>query len=203
MVIATQEELDHLSMRIQVAYKRRGIRWEDGCSTSRVWTAAAMTLWQCRLDDPDVPVDPELFVASQPISRHAADPWADLACERAAQQYRKRIRRIVRQLKTELDREIRLVERMIREGRSLDAVVLDRNSRLSPMSRYIVAQRADRPDLVERWSGDALDQHDCCPLYRNAARGYLAADEYPADRSPVRTTLPVPPPTYSPASSRN
>ncbi|WP_165251606.1 hypothetical protein [Paludisphaera soli] len=202
MSLASQEELDRLAGRIRVAYDRRGVRWNDGRSTSRVWTAAAMTLWQCHVDDPAVPIDPELFVASQRFRPAEADPWTDLASARAAEAYRVRVRRIVRQLRSELGREIRLAERLVLQGRSLGTVLCDRNSRLSPMGRYIVARRAARPDLAERWHHDAFVQHECCPLYRHASLEYLSNEEYPSGRKLDGSPKLVSPPTLL-STSRN
>lgn len=182
MVFATQDEIEHLAGRIKVAYRRRGVAWNEGCSTSRVWAAAAMVLLQCRLDDADVPTDPELFVASQPINAGAADPWTDLASAAAGDRYRKRIRGIVRQLRAELDREIRLAENMLRRGRTLGDILDVCNNRLSPLGRYIVARRAMRRDLADRWSREAREQHESCPLYRNASVGLLSLEEYPSSR---------------------
>jgi hypothetical protein len=202
VVLASQDELDRLASRIRVAYDRRGARWNDGRSTPRVWAAAAMTLWQCHVDDPAVPIDPELFVASQRFSPAEADPWSDLASPRAGEAYRVRVRRIVRQLSSELGREIRLAERLVQEGRPLGAVLCDRNSRISPMGRYIVARRASRPDLAERWNRDAFVQHECCPLYRNASIEYLSAEEYPSRREPDEAPVEVSSPAFL-STSRN
>ncbi|MDG3006683.1 hypothetical protein [Paludisphaera mucosa] len=152
-----------------------------------MWSAAAMILWQCRMDDPEVPVDPELYVASQRVDRDAPDPWADVASPQAAERYRKRIQRIVRQLRSELNHEIRLAEGMILRGRPLGDVLGSRNSRISPLSRYIVAQRALRRDLADHWSRGAAAQHQSCPLYRNASLSFLSADEYPTDPEPAES----------------
>lgn len=189
MPFVSQTELEHLAGRIQQAYLRRGARWNDGCSTPRVWAAAAKALWACRLEDARTPIDPELYVASQEIDPDAPNPWIDLVSGQAVERYRRRIRSIVRQLRSELDREIRLAERLISRGRPTVDVLDERNPRLSPLSRYIVARRALRDDLAERWSSEALAQHRSCPLYRDASVDFLSLDEYPRDRE-----APAPPP---------
>ena len=201
MVLATQEELDRLARRIRTAYLRRGVRWTEACSTSRVWSAAATTLWQCRVDHPELPIDPELFVASQGVRPEAADPWRDLASPRAAKLYRASIRMIVRQLRRELAREIRRAERLIQGGRTPAAVVRGRDARLSPIGRYIVALRASRPDLAESWNDGVLAQHRSCPLYRLAAHEYLAPEEYPTAREAAPPVVVAPDPL--PIASQN
>lgn len=181
MPFVTQIEIDHLAERIERAYERRGARWSAACSTPRVWASAAKALWQCSLDEPGFPVDPELYVAAQRVDPDSSDPWADLASPRAVERYRRRIRTIIRQLRAELLREIRRAERSIRLGRPTGDVLASRNPRLSPLGRYIVARRALRADLAERWSREAFDQHRSCPLYRNACLDFLSLDEYPSE----------------------
>jgi len=191
----TQIEIDHLAGRIEQAYARRGARWNAACSTPRVWTSAAKALWQCGIDDPEFPVDPELYVAAQGIDPDSSDPWADLASPLAVERYRRRIRAIIRQLRSELLREIRLAERSIRRGRPTSDVLASRNPGLSPLGRYIVARRALRADLADRWSREALDQHRSCPLYRKACLNFLPLDEYPSETegrtAPVRFPIPA------------
>lgn len=194
MPFISQTEIDHLAGRIERAYLHRGARWNAGCSTPRVWTAAARNLLQCRLDDPESPVDPELYVAAQGVDTDSSDPWADLASPRAMERYRGRVRSIVLLLRSELDREIRRAERLIRDGRPAVDVLDGRNARLSPLGRYIVARRASHDDIAKRWSREALDQHRSCPLYRKASLEFLSVDQYPSerdaahasDRSPLR-----------------
>ena len=186
-MLASQKELDRLATRIQLAYRRRGPCWDGGRSTSRVWTAAAMVLWQVHLDDAEVPLDPELFVASQPMDSGVADPWVDLVGENAKTAYQRRVRQIIHMLRAELKRELRFAGRLVRKGRPLGDVLLDPNPRLSPLGRYIAAQRADRGDLAERLEDDALAQHRVCPLYRFASLAFVSAEQYPIDSEPAKT----------------
>jgi len=178
-MLASQKELDCLAKRIELAYRRRGASWDGGRSTSRVWTAAAMVLWQAHLDDADVPLDPELFVASQPTKPGVSDPWIDLVGEEAGAAYKRQVRRIINMLRAELKRELRLADRLVKKGRSLYDVLFDADPRLSPLGRYLLAQRADRDDLAARLEGEALAQHRVCPLYRSASLAFVAADQYP------------------------
>ncbi len=64
--------------RIERAYALRRAGWDRGCSTRRVWAAAALCLWQAHVDDPTLPLDSELFVASQPITGSLGDPWVGI-----------------------------------------------------------------------------------------------------------------------------
>lgn len=190
MTFVSQHEIDQLAGRIERAYERRGGHWNASCSTSRVWTAVARILVQCRLDDPATPVDPELYVASQDIDPDSTDPWTDLASPRAVERYRRQVRAIIRQLRSELEREVRKAERSIRRGRPTAEVLGDRGAGLSPLGRYIAAHRAGRVDLAERWSPEALIQHRGCPLYREACAGLLPADEYPREPAVLKAPRP-------------
>ena len=60
-----------------------------------------------------VPLDAELFVASQPIAVPFADPWSELTQPESARRYRSTLRRIVRRLRGELKREVGRAERLI------------------------------------------------------------------------------------------
>lgn len=181
MSFVSQIEIDHLAGRIERSYRRLGARWDAVCSTPRVWATAARMLRQCRADDPAMPVDPELYVAAQGIDPDSSDPWTDLASPPAVERYRRQVGSIIGQLRSELVREVRKAERSIRRGRPTCEVLAERNPGLSPLGRYIVARRALRDDLAERWSVEALVQHHGCPLYREACVGLLPADEYPRE----------------------
>ncbi len=186
MTFVSQIEIQRLAERIERAYMRRGGRFRAVCSTPRVWNAAATALWRCRLDDPELPVDPELYVAAQGIDADSSDPWADLASPQAMERFRRRVRAIVHQLQSELSREIRRAERSISRGREAVAVLTARDSRLSPLARYIVARKTLGEDLARRWLPGALEQHRSCPLYRNACGGFLSVAEYPSERDAIR-----------------
>ncbi len=184
-MLPTQELIDHLSDRIERAYILRRPRWCRGCSTRRVWSAAALRLWQAHLDDSRLPLDCELYVASQTITPALSDPWSELAQPEAAIRYRSRVLWIIRQLRSELRREVRLAERRILEDDGIRASSLSTNGRLSPLGCYIAAQRAGLTELAERFTAAAARQHSSCPLYQSASIPLLPADLYPVTGSTV------------------
>ena len=78
-MLPTHQILDLLAVRVEQAYGLRVRRWWRGCSTlTRLARRGFATLGgPCR--DPEcVPLDAELFVASQPISAALPDPWTEL-----------------------------------------------------------------------------------------------------------------------------
>ena len=182
-VLPTQETLDRLADRIERAFTLRCSNWYRGCSTPRIWSAAATILWEVQFEDPTIPLDPELFVASQPLTSSFADPWSSLAQPEAGHRYRQSVRRIIRRLRTELKREIRRTEDLLRQGRALSMIIASRDARLSPLGLYIAAHRAARPDLAGRVRPGAIEQHNCCPLYRSACMAFLPAELYPMEAS--------------------
>jgi hypothetical protein len=178
-VLPTQETIDQLADRIERAYALRRAGWDRGCSTRRVWAAAAMCLWQAHVDDPVLPLDSELFVASQPIGGSLGDPWVELTQVEAARRYRSQVRRIVQRLRAELKREVRRAERRIRESTRFTLVTLYQDRRLSPLGCYIAAHRIGRDDLARRLASPAAEQHRSCPLYQLACLTMLPPDLYP------------------------
>jgi hypothetical protein len=182
-VLPTQECIDRLGVRIEQAFTLRRSKWYRGCSTSRVWAAAATILWQAHQEDPDIPLDPELYAAAQPLSAPFADPWLSLAHPEAGLRYRRRVHRIIRQLRAELRREIGRAEGMVQGGRGLATVVRCRDRRLSPLGLFITAHRAGRPDLAAQLRAGVIAQHQSCPLYRLASRSFLPAGLYPVAAS--------------------
>ncbi len=182
-MLPTQETLDRLADRIEKAFNLRRSHWYRGCSTPRIWSAAATILWEMHAEDPAIPLDPELFVASQPLTAAFADPWSSLAQPEAGQRYRQNVRRIIRRLRNELKREIRLTEELLRQGRALIMIIGSRDARVSPLGLYIVAHRTARPDLAGRLRRGAIEQHQCCPLYRAACLAFLPAELYPMEHA--------------------
>jgi len=181
--LASRHEIERLAGRIRSACRRRGFQWRHGCSTTRVWEAAALVLIECHAENPEIPIDPELFVASQTLT----DPWTDLASPLAGDRYRRQVTAIIRRLRTELAGEIRRAEGMIQRGRSIGDVVSGSNPKISPLGRYIMARRALRPDLADEWCRDALAQHESCPLYRSACCEFLPSEDYPFRNGFVKT----------------
>ena len=182
-VLATQEILDKLADRIERAYGLRRPQCWLGCSTRRVWFAAALRLWEAHSKDPlHVPLDAELFVASQPVLAAFPDPWTELTQPEAACRYRCRVRRIVRQLVRELKAEIGRARRLIRRGRDMETVLCTSDERISALGRYIVAQRAGRGDLASRFANSTAAQYRACPLYRRATAALLPGSLDPIER---------------------
>jgi hypothetical protein len=175
--------IDRLADRIERAYSLRRTRWWRGCSSRRVWSAAALCLWQAHANDPQMPLDSELYVASQPITGALADPWSELAQPEAVRRYQRQVRRIIRRLRSELKREVKLAERLIHEDQGISPDDLARNNRLSALGCYIAAQRAGRADLVCCFAATAAKQHRSCPLYGAATHTLLPGDLYPVDAS--------------------
>ena len=182
-VLPSQGVLGKLSRRIEQAYALRRPDWRGGCSTSRLWSAAAERLWAAHASDPtEIPLDAELFVAAQPIVTPFADPWSELAQPEAARRYRSQVRRIVRRLRAELKREVARAEASIGRGRKLSEV-LNANGRISALGCFIVAIRAGRGDLAASFVDAASAQHRACPLYRRASLALLPNDLYPVGGS--------------------
>jgi hypothetical protein len=145
-----------------------------------VWSASASALIEAHWANPHLPLDPELFVISQPQCPAIADPWGDLVGPSAVKRYRRRVARIVRRLRSELRAELRLVRLRSARGVELESQVVQGGRGLSPLGRYVAAIRLGRPDLAPLLRDDALRQHDGCPLYQLACRGLLPDDLYPA-----------------------
>jgi hypothetical protein len=183
-VLPTQEVIDHLASRIERAYALRRTGWDRGCSTPRVWAAAAMCLWQAHADDPTIPLDSELFVASQSITGSLGDPWSELTQPDAGRRYRSQVRRIVDRLRDELSREIRLAERRMEDPR-ITLAALSKDRRLSPLGCYIAAHRLGRPEMARHFADGAAEQDRACPLYRAASLSLLPAEHYPLEESPI------------------
>ena len=124
-------------------------------------------------------------MASQEIDEALGDPWSELAQPAAAKRFRARVHRILDRLRSELSREIRLAERMIREEGKAFFLARTEKNRISPLGYYIAARRAGMPEMADRFAAAAAEQHRSCPLYQYASIPFLSADLYPAaDSSP-------------------
>ena len=179
--------LPELADRIEQAYARRRPGRHLSVVDPGLWTAAAAALLQTHCDDPErVPLDPELYVAAQSRSTSFNDPWTELASGDSTRRYLRRIRRIIRGLRDELRTEIRWAESRIRRGDSIRTVLRSNGRRISPLGRFIVACRANRPELAERFASAARAQHRSCPLYRQAGLRLLPESvAYPFDNDPT------------------
>jgi hypothetical protein len=142
------------------------------------------------VDDPSLPLDSELFVASQPITGSLGDPWVELTQVEAARRYRVQVRRIVRRLRRELRREVRRAEQLMADGGRLVLSSLSMDPRVSPLGCYIAAERIGRLDIAGHFAGPAAEQHRACPLYRVACMPLLPLDRYPIDAPSAPHDLP-------------
>src|SRR6266446_5769169 len=95
-VLATLTIIEPLARRIERAYRLHRPDWNPGCTRPRVWSAAAALLLQLHQTDPAIPLDPELFVASQPLPALWVDPWQELAQLAAAQRFHHQVHGIIR-----------------------------------------------------------------------------------------------------------
>ncbi len=191
-MLPSLRQIDDLAGRIESAYYLRGTEWRRGCSTSRVWQEAAFQLWRIHASDPAmIPLDPELYVASQPRDEGFRDPWSELACPAAARRFRGQVRRIVRSLSRELRLEVKRAERLCTAKDAEER--LSGDERFSPLGCYIAAVRRDLPELAARFAAPARCQHDSCPLYRIAAATLIPGELYPIELGdPMRRTEFVP-----------
>lgn len=179
-MICSQDFIRELADRIERAYRRRYPRWNSLGLTPGVWESAASRLVEASKERSGVPIDPELFVASQAHSSLGHDPWSELTQHRSLQRYIKALRRIIRQLRGELEVEVRRAECRLRRGVTLEEILAREGARISPLSRFILAHRAGRADLSRMNRAGALSQHQSCPLYRVAARRLLPVNAYPS-----------------------
>jgi len=178
-VILSQDDIGQFAGRIERAYCRRHPRWQPLGLTPGVWESAASRLCEVLEESPTTPIDPELFVAAQPATGCRRDPWSELTQRRSLKRYVKAIRRIVGQLREELRDEVRRAERRMLRGVTLERLLAAKESRISPLSRYILAHRAGRGDLSMRLRAAAEGQHRACPLYLPASRPLIPAEVYP------------------------
>ncbi|WZO98865.1 hypothetical protein EP7_000456 [Isosphaeraceae bacterium EP7] len=169
--------IQDLATRIETAFLRRSPRWRPGCTGADVWRRAAELLCELNATSPEIPVDPELYVAAQPMT---GDPWTTLTLGSSVGRYRRRIGSIVRALRTEIRGEVLRAERQLIRGMAVETVLLPSNDDLSPLGCFIVAHRAGRPELAACFRGPASEQHVGCPLYRQACRNLLPVEAYPA-----------------------
>lgn len=162
-----------VARRIERAYRHQvgtDRPFEEG---ARVWIQAAHALIYLHQLDPTMPVDPELFVVSQPAKRRSGNPARDLTGMNSLLHYQRRVHAIIRQLRREILAELRWIDRELARGLTLDAVLIPPTYRLSPLGRYLAAQRDNRPDLALAFRDAALQQGEACPLYTEAVRPVL------------------------------
>ena len=184
-MIASLDYTRSLAVRIRRGYVRRRPWWPSSDPFASAWTLAAMSLVEAHRADPRLPLDPELFVASQPVDDRFADPWGELVGPAAERRYRRRVLRIARRLRRELLGELRRIKVLARRGLPLDRVLRLDGPDLSPLGRYVAAVRAGRHELAKALREEALQQHRSCPLYQLACRDLLPEGSYPAAFSQI------------------
>lgn len=178
-MIITPRAIEQISDRIERAYLRRRPEWRQMGLDPRLWSASAAILMDARLQEPWVPLDPELFVACQTIGSTSTDPWRELTRGASRRRYLSRIRGIVLGLRRELRQELRRVATLVRRGESLDVVLMRPSRNLSALGCYLAATRFGRPDLSDHFLTEARAQHEACPLYSRAASGLVPDADYP------------------------
>ena len=178
-MICSRDAIDHLSGRIERAYLRRNPRWSVLGRDRGVWDTAASRLLVASSKCPDLPADPELFVAILAPGGPTPDPWVELTRRGVQIRYLKAVRRIIHRLRRELEAELKLAECRIGGGMELDELLDDEEDRISPLTRFILAYRAGRYDLVLKHIAAAQAQHRACTLYREASRTLLPGGAYP------------------------
>ena len=183
-VLPTQEIIAGLAERIEQAYGLRYPKANEWGISPGAFEAAAAGLTLLHRNRPMIPVDPELFVAVQPV-RTWSDPWTELTSEESYRRYRRHVRRIVTRLRTELRNEIRWGERRVRRGSTVVETLNASDGRVSALGRYVIARRAGLDELAERLRPQAERQHRSCPLYQHACRSFLPDDAYPQPRATV------------------
>jgi hypothetical protein len=179
MLVLPPGTVSDIAGRIERAYFRHCPMLPRTFTVSPVWGIAAAHLVAIHQAEPDLPLDPELFVAVQVRRRPIPDPWGELARPSATRRYRAHVRRIVIQLRRELRSELQQAERRHRAGQPLEAVLRERRYDFSPLGRYLFACRHGRPDLASDLRVSAAAQHESCPLYAQACRTLIPTHAYP------------------------
>lgn len=177
--VQTTTTIRNLAARIETSYYQRH---EAGTIIpDRAWSIAARMLLAARQFDPELPIDPVLFVAC--VAPRSAGPsaWKCLIRRRAIRTYVLGVRAVVRGLRRELEREVKRVEARVLRGQPIEMLLTWPSSRVSPLGRYIAAHRAGRPELAKALRPQARRQHEACPLYRQASEPLLPWGGYPAD----------------------
>lgn len=179
MLVLPPGTVSDIAGRIERAYFRHCPMLPRTFTVSPVWGFAAERLVAIHQAEPDLPLDPELFVAIQVRRRPIPDPWGELARPSATRRYRSHVRRIVTQLRRELRGELQHAERRRRAGQTVDQVIQERRYDFSSLGRYLFACRHQRHDLALPLRASAAAQHEGCPLYAQACRTLIPPHAYP------------------------
>ncbi len=165
------------------------IRLESACTkfhpASRVkseispdyWIRSAVALVAANKLEPLIPIDPELFIASQFDNGESSVP-EDV--EGAVARYKSSVMRTICKLRQELSEELKWLTSASRRGMSVERLIRTHSRKITPLSLYIHAQRMNRDDLADGLISQVLEQHEHCPLYRAASIQWLEDGRYPA-----------------------
>lgn len=159
------------------------------------WIRSAVALLAANRSEPMIPIDPELYVASQFENGERAIPEE---VEDAVSRYKSSVLRTICKLRQELSEELKWLTSASRRGHSVERLIRTHSRRITPLSLYIHAQRMNREDLADRLIGQVLEQHEHCPLYRAASSQWLEDNRYPAFASLERwrRTKVIAPPSW-------
>lgn len=170
---------DQIAQRIEQAYLRRRPEWRMASVDRHLWASAARVLIAASEGSAAIPVDPELFVASQVRAGLISDPWMDLTHPRAGRRYVANVQRMVRRLRNELREELERVDDLLTTGKTLERILRTPSRKLSPLGRYVVAIRQGRTDLAKGFRGEAREQMTVCPLYQAALVDLITPEDSP------------------------
>lgn len=141
------------------------------------WIRSAVALVGANMSDPQIPVDPELYIASQFGIGEFSMP---LDVDEAVERYKSSVLRTICKLREELTEELKWLTSASRRGLSVERLIRTHSRRITPLSLYIHAQRMNREDLADGLISQVLEQHEHCPLYRAASTQWLEEGRYPA-----------------------
>jgi hypothetical protein len=180
--VKIRDTIANLAERIERAYRlRHSPTYQHRPEDDRVFVGAAAVLIRLHQLDSTMPLDPELFVASQTVTSAHPNPERDLIRPEAFERFRLRVRRIIRGLHKELAQELKWLQAQLEMGLTLEQALALPTTRMTPMGRYIAAHRAGCLDLAETFRQDAHRQHLACPLYRHACTPFLPKGSYPVE----------------------
>src|SRR3954447_20500366 len=91
IVLLTPRAIEQVADRIERAYLRRCPQWRHAHLDPRLWAAAAELLVDVNRREAWVPLDPELFVASQVENAPGSDPWIELTRPSSQVRYLSRV----------------------------------------------------------------------------------------------------------------
>lgn len=183
--------VNQIAARIEGAYRRSLQGSHPLCDLDDgVWVQTAQFLIVLNRENPELPLDPELYVLSQIQPEISYDLSQRLMGREAVARYRHWINRIVRNLRRELKGEIRCIRRWIKRGLALDEALNVPSHKVSPLGRYLTAYLAGRPEVAADYLLACAAQHDSCPLYRQAFLAFAPSQAYPGHKT-ATSSVPI------------